>query len=348
MIDRIIYNIAGRVAAVAMLLFAAVGCQQRYELDLPLATNADEILVTKDAGHSYIMVYSTGNWTIALEKQVSWVALSKSEGSGNEFVQIDYQANTDLSRGVNIIITSGDLRRTVYFAQEAGMADAMYAFEENSVNVLRGAINVKMATTTNLPQSNVEMAEASVIYGEMGSDEWISDIVVSADNVSFLVAENNTGKDRMATLTVSFPAAYEGEGVSTSLWISQSSEDAYLRFDSDEYAVNPDGGTVEVPYVSNLASGLYDYEITYELEADGGGDVDWLHNIVVENGSFTAEADPNKYEPRSARLKLSFTDDNGIAQSSNTIVLSQQKTTTGVVDGDGGDEEEPKDPETDF
>ena len=45
MIDRIIYNIAGRVAAVAMLLFAAVGCQQRYELDLPLATNADEILV---------------------------------------------------------------------------------------------------------------------------------------------------------------------------------------------------------------------------------------------------------------------------------------------------------------
>ena len=48
MIDRIIYNIAGRVAAVAMLLFAAVGCQQRYELDLPLATNADEILVMKE------------------------------------------------------------------------------------------------------------------------------------------------------------------------------------------------------------------------------------------------------------------------------------------------------------
>ena len=135
MIDRIIYNIAGRVAAVAMLLFAAVGCQQRYELDLPLATNADEILVTKDAGHSYIMVYSTGNWTIALEKQVSWVALSKSEGSGNEFVQIDYQANTDLSRGVNIIITSRDLRRTVYFAQEAGMADSDTPFLENPIPI---------------------------------------------------------------------------------------------------------------------------------------------------------------------------------------------------------------------
>ena len=116
--------------------------------------------------------------------------------------------------------------------------------EMPKLEMLNLFINVKMATTTNLPQSNVEMAEASVIYGEMGSDEWISDIVVSADNVSFLVAENNTGKDRMATLTVSFPAAYEGEGVSTSLWISQSSEDAYLRFDSDEYAVNPDGGTV--------------------------------------------------------------------------------------------------------
>ena len=342
----IIYSIF-RMAAVALLLMP-YGCQQTYELELPLSTNTDEILVTKDAGQAYIMVYSTGSWSIGFDRPVAWAELSTSEGSGNEFVHIDYQANTDLSRGVNIVIVSGDLRRTVYFAQEAGMSDAMYSFEDRSISLLKGAITVEAATTTNLPQSNIDMAEAAVIYDNIDSEEWIGNIVVMADHVSFDVAENNTGADRMATLTVRFPAAYEGEGVSTSIWVSQSSEEAYVRFGSDEYAVNPDGGAVEIPYESNFVSNLYDFDVTFTLVSPDGGEVSWILDAVVEGNMFKAQAEPNKHDLRSASLTLHFTDEQGVSHSGNTVTLTQQKTTTGIVDGDGGDGEEPKDPETEF
>ncbi len=337
-----------RAAAVAVFLLSAGGCRQTYELKLPLSTSTNEILVTKEAGTAYFMVYSTHDWSVEFDRPITWATMSPTRGSDNGQVLITYDMNSDLSRGVDIIIRSGGRERTVYFAQATGMSDPVYSFVSRTLGILKDAIEVSVDVTTNLTDDDIALAECSVVYGDDG-DEWIDNIVVGRDKVAFSVSANTTGFDRMAELKVEISGAYEGEGISTSLWITQSAEEAYVRFGSDSYDVKPEGEEIALPFRSNFAqSALYDYTVTCTVVGENDSEVTWLSDVTVDGSVLRAVAAPNKYEPRKAYLTLHFVDENGVTHSGNTLMLSQLKTTAGIVDGDNGDGEEPKDPETDF
>lgn len=338
-----------RSVLVAALLLPVIGCSRQYELKLPLATSTDEMFVSKSAGQAYFIVYSTHDWSVELERPVEWVRLSAASGKGNEQIDIEYDENSDISRGVNIVVRSAGKTKTVYFAQAAGMSEPVYAFVNRSVGLLQGAVEVSVAATTNLTESSIRNARTSVVYGDDADGIWIHDVKVEFERVLFTVDENASGFDRMAQISVVIDGAYEGDGTSTSLWVTQSAESAYVRFSRDSYAVDPAGEDLELAFESNFASSaLYGYEITYTLENADGGSVEWITDAVIEGAVFKAKAAPNKYEPRTAYLTVRFTDANGVEHSSNRLTLTQEKTTAGIVDGDNGDGQETKDPETDF
>ena len=50
-------SVAGVLIALTALTTALTGCQEDFELDLPLAVSARELSLTKDAGSTHVLVY---------------------------------------------------------------------------------------------------------------------------------------------------------------------------------------------------------------------------------------------------------------------------------------------------
>lgn len=70
-------SVAGVLIALTALTTALTGCQEDFELDLPLAVSARELSLTKDAGSTHVLVYSNGDWTAILrlatyESDIRW------------------------------------------------------------------------------------------------------------------------------------------------------------------------------------------------------------------------------------------------------------------------------------
>ena len=76
-------SVAGVLIALTALTTALTGCQEDFELDLPLAVSARELSLTKDAGSTHVLVYSNGDWTARFTRPVKWASLNKLQGYGN-------------------------------------------------------------------------------------------------------------------------------------------------------------------------------------------------------------------------------------------------------------------------
>ena len=55
-------------------------------------------------------IYSTGEWSVRLSKDVEWASINRLNGSGNTPVLFKYGANYGVPRAVDIIFTRGGLR----------------------------------------------------------------------------------------------------------------------------------------------------------------------------------------------------------------------------------------------
>ena len=102
-------SIVGIMAA--MLAFATVitGCQNDFELDLPLAVSSRELSLKETAGSTHVLVYSDGEWTAHLTRNVKWASINKTAGYGNHEIVFSYSANYGISRKVGVVFTKGAL-----------------------------------------------------------------------------------------------------------------------------------------------------------------------------------------------------------------------------------------------
>ena len=65
-------SVAGVLIALTALTTALTGCQEDFELDLPLAVSARQLSLTKDAGSTPVLVYSNGHWTAPFTRPLPW------------------------------------------------------------------------------------------------------------------------------------------------------------------------------------------------------------------------------------------------------------------------------------
>lgn len=276
------------ISAAVMLLGAFSSCSQKYEMDLPFALNRVEMKFASSGNSYYVLVYSDGAWTASLDKEVSWVSLSRTSGHGNSQIMVTADLNTGTSRGVNLIVKHGTQTREMYISQEAGNAEAgNYNLVKTRVDVLKKAATCRVMAGTDLDEQTLADVQTTVQYATEAED-WVHDIAVTANRVSFRVDENTTGEARSATVELSFPRARWDTPVTAFFQINQSvSEPSEVSA-----TVNPIAGKNllwdEEDHIALLdADGVT--VIAAEMNSDPASTASFLFNAdAVKEGIFAA------------------------------------------------------------
>ena len=156
-------SVAGVLIALTALTTALTGCQEDFELDLPLAVSARELSLTKDAGSTHVLVYSNGDWTARFTRPVKWASLNKLQGYGNNEIVFTYSANYGISRKIGVVFEKGSLTDTVMFSQAGAITDASLSFSKPAVTLLKSRSQIFTPISTNLRYC-IDDLEANVTY----------------------------------------------------------------------------------------------------------------------------------------------------------------------------------------
>ncbi|MBE6174299.1 MAG: hypothetical protein E7147_01985 [Rikenellaceae bacterium] len=343
-----------RTMLLAICCVAAFGCQKPFEMTTSLAVSRDEFHLSKKAGKLYFMIYSTSSWTIELSHEASWLHLSQMSGEGQTQIDIEYDANTDLSRMVEIIVRSGAESKRVLVAQAKGVGnDIYYNLDLMVLKMLSPSKSITVAADTNVPEANLTTGFAEVLYGDEEAAGWINNVAVAADNVSFDVAENATTVERTAVVKIVFPVAtvLGDVDVTATLTVQQSAQSAAFGVVPTEYEADPNGEIlVTIPLNVNFVPTMYpDYKVVYTLTDEAGAEVTWLRNCRISEGmeSFIASPKVNKDPQRTAILRLTLVDASEQELDTRSVTITQGQSDMNASDTDI-DQPEIKDPEEDF
>ena len=337
-------SVVGLLIAVMAFTAALTGCQKDFELELPLAVSARELSLTKDAGSTHVLVYSTGDWKARFTRNVKWASLNKLEGYGNHEIVFTYSANYGLSRKVGVIFEKGSLVDTVMFMQAGSVTDPSIAFSKPAVTLLKAQSQILAPISTNLRYSIDDM-EATVTYydenglpndpvpvitrageddGEEGGDEpraqpvapWISNVSITQKGVWFEVADNETSFVRWADLTVLIESA-EGDVIKSVLTVTQGNATPAFKLDSDAGTYEGYAQQCIVPAMTNNLvpySDQVDYYVVYDVPVEE--DAEWILKPAITDDGLTFSLAKNEGSaPRTATIKLSFTDASGASAS---------------------------------
>ena len=337
-------SVVGLLIAVMAFTAALTGCQKDFELELPLAVSARELSLTKDAGSTHVLVYSTGDWKARFTRNVKWASLNKLEGYGNHEIVFTYSANYGLSRKVGVIFEKGSLVDTVMFMQAGSVTDPSIAFSKPAVTLLKAQSQILAPINTNLRYSIDDM-EATVTYydenglpndpvpvitrageddGEEGGDEpqaqpvapWISNVSITQKGVRFEAADNETSFVRWADLTVLIESA-EGDVIKSVLTVTQGNATPAFKLDSDAGTYEGYAQECIVPAMTNNLvpySDQVDYYVVYDVPVEE--DAEWILKPAITDDGLTFSLAKNEGSaPRTATIKLSFTDASGASAS---------------------------------
>ena len=106
--------------------------------------------VKREGGSFAFMVYYSGDWTIELDKEVSWTKLEMTSGTGITPVHIDVEENFTFKRSFNMFITAGADRDTVLVTQAPAVDTPNLKFNEQSVSLANGSGKVSVLLQSNL------------------------------------------------------------------------------------------------------------------------------------------------------------------------------------------------------
>ena len=118
-------NMVSKIINKGLLLFASLlafaSCDRPFTLELPLAVDSNEYILSSKEGEARIFFYTTMPWNIVLEPdECSWGTLSRTSGTGSEAVEeilFTYQENLDPDRKVTLVINAGDLQEKITISQ---------------------------------------------------------------------------------------------------------------------------------------------------------------------------------------------------------------------------------------
>ena len=155
-------------ATFVALTMALTGCDQPYEMDLPLAVTSRDLQLEKTAGSTHVLVYSDGEWTARLTRPVKWASIDRQSGFGNHEIVFSYSANYGISRKIGVIFQKGALADTVVFTQAGSLSEAQLSFKSTAATLVRSAAEVYIPISTNLQYALGDIEAEIVYYDENG------------------------------------------------------------------------------------------------------------------------------------------------------------------------------------
>lgn len=340
-------SVVGAIVAMAAFAFIFTGCQRDFEMDLPLAVNSNDVSLSKEAGSTHVLVYSDGEWTARFTKQVKWASINKKRGYGNNEIVFTYAANYGASRSVGVIFNKGNLADTVVFTQAGAITEPSIIFDNAALTLLKASGTVQSTYKTNMPYS-IDDFQATVTYidengnknepipveitrqteeGEDGDDNgegdgeeeegpvaipvdpWISNVVLTSNDIHFDVLENTTGFPRMAELTL-FIVDATGTTTSSVQTITQSINNPEFELGTDILEAEGYAASYLVEAtVNNLLpyADVVDIDVVYDQPVEEGAE--WLLTPRITAEGLAIDLTMNESDSeRTATVAISFTD----------------------------------------
>jgi len=234
------------------LLGIFLSCKKEFEMSLPLATNQDLVELKSDAGETNVMVYSTGDWTATLEKDVNWAELEENTGHKTGAFKFKYTENTGGARTISVVLKSGSHTKTVKFIQATTLTPQL-AFVSDEAEIVGKAYPVGLPLSTNLESSSdLENIVVNITYSEESEEEWIKDYRVTSEGLFFNVLDNTSSGDRRAQIQLVYTDAYGIETMAQCI-LKQTNGVPTLALEenSGEYMLDED--SYKLPYQTNMS-----------------------------------------------------------------------------------------------
>lgn len=289
-------------------LLVVAACQKEVKYENPLSLSAQRNELSAKGGSTPVLVFANDAWVAYLPSNCNWATLEKSEGEGlGEFI-FKYDENNGVARTVKVAVTTGGHTTYIEMAQKSGVGDAVIKFPYNSVSVAAVSGHATIPYETNLPQSSTCDIIASAAAANGGAVDWIEDLTLYSDRVTFDLKANDTGEKRSAVITLRHVDAF---GVETlrNVTLNQTTEAPSLEFDPSVSGVmfNSMGATVKLPFTTNLSLFIP------QLVGNAVSAKDWAQ--VQLSPATTAEivvnVAPNDAKARVCRISTSFADAEG-------------------------------------
>lgn len=291
-------------------LLLLTGCEMDSDMDLPLNVDSNKYTLTSDAGSTQVRIYSTGEWSVRLSEDVEWASINRLNGSGNTPVLFKYGANYGVPRAVDIIFTRGGLEQAVRMTQEG--EDPILSLEESRIEIFSNPWDLRIGLDNNLREDYKQIRDTivySVIPDEDDDEtpepdeEWIENLTVGPDAVTFSTLKNNSPRKRQAAITLTYTDAKEKKHAVT-LTVTQATEEASMTFTPDRAKTTRKATTIKAELNHNLGSLLGKVVCTPVYE---GASADWIENITLEDKVLSFDVKENDSEgPRRASIVFSL------------------------------------------
>lgn len=255
-------------------LLLLTGCEMDSDMNLPLNVDSNKYTLTSDAGSTQVRIYSTGEWSVRLSEDVEWASINRLNGSGNTPVLFKYGANYGVPRTVDIIFTRGGLEQAVRMTQEG--EDPILSLEESRIEIFSNPWDLRIGLDNNLREDYKQIRDTivySVIPDEDDDEtpepdeEWIENLAVGTDAVTFSTLKNNSPRKRQAAITLTYIDAKEKKHAVT-LTVTQATEEACMTFTPYRAKTTRKATTIKAELKHNLGSLLGKVVCTPTYEAD--------------------------------------------------------------------------------
>ena len=264
-----------------------------------------EISFTKDGGSKNLSVSSNTSWTVAATGGDGWLTVGSTRGKGNMAVTLKATKNTGTSeRNAKVTFTWKDgngvsQSSSVNVSQAASMPTYTLSVSPKSLS-----FDGNGGERTVTVKSNTDWSVAT-------SGGWVT-VSTNGGNgdkaVSVKAEKNTTDKKRTANVTFKWT---DGKGTPQSSIVSISQEAVkklFVKPAKRDMTFTSIGGSQTLSVSSNTS---------WTLATTGG---DWLTATKVGNG-ISVKADKNtSTSKRSAKIQLSWKDENGAQQTDEVSV----------------------------
>lgn len=181
----------------ALAVLAGCSCTRIQDPDT-ISFDAPSIKVGAASGSTSFIVRSNTRWI--LEYDADWFSLNIAKGAQGASIIVDYQQNPSEteSRSAEIhgVTLSGEARASFTLVQMP--SEPVLSLEYDELPVSSAADEYSVGITSNISQG----LKYSVTYQEADVKDWITDIVLSPDELRFRTLDNTASFNRSAIITV--------------------------------------------------------------------------------------------------------------------------------------------------
>lgn len=295
---------------------AAAACDRKYEIIDTLGVSSHTLELAETPGETHIAVYSTGEWSVALERNVDWASLSKLSGKGLGDFIFSWSANYGTSRSVDILVSRDDISERIRVIQAGYVNNPFIRLGLDKLMLPRQGASFSVPMSTNLSSSLDQFKAKAVYFGassrpdtlEIGSENpkaWISSCTIEEEKIEFSVKPNTGAARREATL-ICYMTDAAGVETRASLPIVQTETDPVFTLSSHSGSYYSNGESQLIPASENNIWSLDNVRVS--------ADVPWIKDMaVVEEGlSFTADENLSG-EAREATISVSYSSAEGLS-----------------------------------